>query len=400
MKQVTEERRDVLERHLALPEERARLVRFCARLAGDGDVAEDLAQDALLEALRQADTLQNPEVWRSWMFGIARNMYLRWNRRHVREMARRAPYFEGPSAPHGYAGQNAALELQTALERQEIATLLGRALGTLPAQTRHILIQHYVDEMPQAEIAARLGINENAAAVRLHRGKQSLRRVLATDLRADAATYGLVAPSAGAEVWQETRLWCPFCGKTHLHARPLTDAGDREFRISCRACYFTMGPRVIDFPSDCIFGHNAFDPTKVLAGVRGDKPALPRLSAGWGDYLEQGQRRGAVKCLGCGQSLGLSTARPAHLRPHPYTGFHINCPRCKKIHVLLPSAFALCAAPVQQFWRQHPRMRLLPARAVPASNAFALSFESVTASARLDIIFDRTTYRMIETVAQ
>ena len=33
-------------------------------------------------------------------------------------------------------------------------------------------------------------------------------------------------------------------------------------------------------------------------------------------------------------------------------------------------------------------------------NAFALGFESVTTCARLDVIFDRTTYRMIETVAQ
>jgi hypothetical protein len=43
---------------------------------------------------------------------------------------------------------------------------------------------------------------------------------------------------------------------------------------------------------------------------------------------------------------------------------------------------------------------MLPSRAIPASNAFALAFESVTASARLDVVFDQQTYRMIEAVAQ
>jgi DNA-directed RNA polymerase specialized sigma24 family protein len=35
---------------VALPFERARLVRLCTRLAGDRAVAEDLAQETLIEA--------------------------------------------------------------------------------------------------------------------------------------------------------------------------------------------------------------------------------------------------------------------------------------------------------------------------------------------------------------
>src|SRR4051794_39948318 len=81
--------REAVRQHIVQPEERSRLYRFCRRLTGDAEVAEDLTQDALIEAWRLADTVQNPTVWRSWLHGIARNMYLRWNRSHGREMSRR-----------------------------------------------------------------------------------------------------------------------------------------------------------------------------------------------------------------------------------------------------------------------------------------------------------------------
>jgi len=45
-----------------LPRERDRLVRLCAKLTGDAAAAEDLAQETLLAAWRQVDTLRNPDA--------------------------------------------------------------------------------------------------------------------------------------------------------------------------------------------------------------------------------------------------------------------------------------------------------------------------------------------------
>jgi RNA polymerase sigma factor (sigma-70 family) len=390
----TETRRDALRRHLTQPEERVRLVRFCRRLTGDAEVAEDLAQDALIEAWRQADALNNPQVWRSWLHGIARNMYLRWQRGYMREMQRRAPTpSDGFSTSLLDLRPDDGPDIQTILEREELGHLLGRAMKSLPTPTRQMLVQHYIEDMPQAEIAARMGIAENTAAVRLHRGKQTLRRVLMTDLREEAATFGLVSSEDAG--WQETRIWCPMCGKHHLHAGPgrLTDP---NFRITCRGCMFVLGPRLTDFPSDCIFGHHGLDSAGLLDNIQGFKPALNRITGFYQDYLKSSMERGQARCIGCGTLLTLSTKRLPHLTPRPFSGLNTTCTRCRKMHVWLPTAMAYIQPEVQQLWRTHSRIRTVRLMPIPGTSSFVQSFESVTNCARVDVVINSETYRVVE----
>jgi DNA-directed RNA polymerase specialized sigma24 family protein len=63
---------------------RERLVRLCARLTGDPDAAEDLAQDALVVAWHERERLRDPAAYNSWVVGIAANLC----RRHLRRQAR------------------------------------------------------------------------------------------------------------------------------------------------------------------------------------------------------------------------------------------------------------------------------------------------------------------------
>jgi DNA-directed RNA polymerase specialized sigma24 family protein len=72
----------------ALAEDRAWLVRLCARLAGNGAVAEDLAQEVLFDAWRNAHKLTDPSGHRRWLAAIAQNVYLRWRSSRGRHAAR------------------------------------------------------------------------------------------------------------------------------------------------------------------------------------------------------------------------------------------------------------------------------------------------------------------------
>ena len=71
----------------------------------------------------------------------------------------------------------------------------------LPPATRDVLVRHYVDGSPHAEIAACLGVSPGAVSMRISRGRVVLARLLAPE-----------PPDA----WGDTRVWCTSCGSAKL----------------------------------------------------------------------------------------------------------------------------------------------------------------------------------------
>ncbi len=107
-----------------------RLVRLCAYLSGEGGAAEDLAQDALLEAWRQRHKLQDLAGSEAWLAAIARNVCLRWGRARGRDEKRYVPLLQdGPaSVESSLAGLGAMGDLDAELEQVERAALIDQAL--------------------------------------------------------------------------------------------------------------------------------------------------------------------------------------------------------------------------------------------------------------------------------
>lgn len=150
-------------------------------------------------ALQGEAGLREPTRRRQWMSGIAHNVCRRWVSQRAGERL---------------VITSDALEWE--LERADLLDLLDRALGELPAPTRLVLVTRLAEEVPQSEVAERLGMSETAVATWLLRGKQQLRRVLLTGMPEEAAEYGLL-PALGE--WEETRIWCPVCGTQRLVGR-------------------------------------------------------------------------------------------------------------------------------------------------------------------------------------
>jgi RNA polymerase sigma factor (sigma-70 family) len=389
-----------------LPSERDRLVRLCARLTGNLEAAEDLAQETLWEAWRHAENLREPGAWRAYVSGIARNVCLRWQRRESRDLSRRAwegihTGQEGPTDPFSAALETEAardpLDVEAVLEQAELAFLLDRAMGSLPSEARELLVERYVDELPQAEMAARRNITENVVGVRIHRAKAALRRVLSSEaLRADAAPYGLVDPEA-EDGWQETRLWCPRCGNQHLWGRfkspaEAAETGTPLFAVRCPDCQGALG---YDFTS----GNPTINVARVLGGVKGFKPALTRLSAWWHNYNSSGLSQGYIACPVCARRAQVTTNPPPGTHPalQQLRGMYISCPSCTKVYCFTPSGVAFHSAQAQAFWRNHPRLRLLEERdaVVEGHPAAIVTLESVTSNARLEIALSRESFDTI-----
>lgn len=350
--------------------ERTQLVRFCARRTGDANAAEDLAQETLIEAWRHADRLADPDERIPWLFGIARNVCRRWLRASGQEAARNTPVLD--DLPGDLS--DPVLEL----ERGELAELLDRALALLPEATRTLLLQHYVDGLPQAELARRLDLSQGAVAVRIHRGKLTLRRVLAS---------GELDGGRTADGWQETRIWCPHCGRRRLWGR--FGPWNTTFSLRCPECHPNRDIHLLH-------GEHTVD---ELAGITTYKPAFSRVMAWTIDFYRPGLSTGRVICHRCGRPAVLHRHLPVEL-PLPWRdeyGVHFRCPCHETAFDAALSALTLWLPAGRRFWREHPRIRRLPDREIEADGRPAIlsSFESVTDSARFDVVSTRDSFELL-----
>ncbi|HEY7358740.1 MAG TPA: RNA polymerase sigma factor [Ktedonobacterales bacterium] len=379
-----------LEASLAL--ERPRLVGLCARLTGRSDIAEDLAQETLLEAWRHLNDLRDQQKFPQWLSGIARNVCLRWQQKQGKEASHAAPAlhsFDSPDKPAEQIADDFDLEIH--LDRKELIELLDRALALLPAETRSVLIERYVLESPLAEVAARLGVQTSVAAMRLQRGKLALRRVLATQFEQELAAYNLGgADAASTSRWQETSIWCPGCGQHHL--KGLYDPVEGELWLTCPAC--------CPEPGDFILHTHAIS---ILGGVKGYKPALSRVYHWSHAYYRPNLLSPAVPCIGCGQLTRLQRGPSDHPDVPPWHRnrhglFHL-CKRCSPERSSWTSLEGLVLAlpEARSFQRDEPRIRLLPAQELERDGrpAIVTTFESVTTRARLVVVSARDTYEVL-----
>lgn len=369
--------------------DRAWLVHFCARKTGDREVAEDLAQETLLVAWRNADRLYSPEVRVGWLAGIARRMCLNWERRRGRERSRLLRPNTECDRPDFEDWPDDDVDLEHTIERHEIAETLDSALAALPLDTRSALLAHYCDGVPQREIAARLDLSLDAVEARLRRGRVALRRMLAADLHLDTAADSAVLHATGN--WQETRIWCPSCGRRKLLGRFDRGSSPGLFQLRCADCH----------PDPRFMHSHLQDSRGLLDGVRMFKPALNRVADWVSTSYTQIQRDRSLACPTCGQRNPL---RPEISETLPsriwgLRGLHVRCDACDAViweNTLSGLLLSLPAA--RHFWHEHPRLRTLPEREVEAQGGPALvtTFESVTESARLEIVSSADTLRVLK----
>ncbi|HZL35103.1 MAG TPA: RNA polymerase sigma factor [Tepidisphaeraceae bacterium] len=160
---------DAFEQFVALHQ--PRVARLVSRLLGwRGDV-EDVVQDVFLTAMTKAHTFAGRSTLWTWLTAITLNRC----RSHLRRRAlfdRFRLSVRASPEPHSPAADCAASDVE--LSRQ-----VRQAVAALPAREREVVVLYYLEQRPIAEVSALLGISENAAHVRMHRGRQKLKSALA-----------------------------------------------------------------------------------------------------------------------------------------------------------------------------------------------------------------------------
>ena len=374
-----------------LSAERPRLVRLCARLSGSREAAEDLAQETLLVAWRHAGRLQEPEQYAPWLSGIARNVCLQWSRRHYGERARLAQQGQSESAEDLHERLPDSFDLEVELERHELADLLDRALALLPADTRRVLIEHYIEESPHAEIAARMGLSEGTVAVRVHRGKLALRRVLVSRLGDEAAAYGISGSSGG---WEETRIWGPSCMQRRLVGLLQRDGRAGKFMLRCPAC---------DGEEDALMSSADLSIpfyAAALGDVKSYKPAFTRLVTALGNYYRRALTSGEAACVACGCACTLWIGQRARVSPCKDDDYEarLHCRSCGWASNNSLWGLTMALPEAQRFWSANPRFRSFPASEIESAGSPALvqRMQSLTGRAALDVVVLRHNFEVLQ----
>ncbi len=128
--------------------------------------AEDVVQDAFIQAYTALDQLREPGKFSGWVTTIARNGASKLMVRRKREL-------------DSLATQSGTPEPATPDPSQgELHALLREQLDGLDADAREILLLHYFAGYSAREIAARLEISREAALKRLQRSREKLAAVL------------------------------------------------------------------------------------------------------------------------------------------------------------------------------------------------------------------------------
>ncbi len=160
---------------------RPELLRYARRqLGGRADLAEDVLQDAFLNAYRHLVGGTRPRNTRAWLYAIVHNAAINVAR------APRPPVSLETS--HSVAGGPTPSE---AIEQREWLEWLMGAIGALPARQRDALVGHALEGRSYSELASREQTTVSAIKTLIHRARRGLAE--GSPLHALTAPFLLIA---------------------------------------------------------------------------------------------------------------------------------------------------------------------------------------------------------------
>ena len=139
--------------------------------------AEDIAQEAFVEAYFRLDTLREQHKFGSWLRTIVSNTSVSWLRRRKSSVS-----FEEINSVHSdgklfeqYNRYEAPMP-DDVLEQQEQEKILQTAISALPLTYQRVITMFYFDDCSYKEIAVQIDVSVAAVKSMLYRAKQKLKK--------------------------------------------------------------------------------------------------------------------------------------------------------------------------------------------------------------------------------
>lgn len=147
----------------------APLLRCSLTLCRDRQLAEDVAQETLLEAWRSLGSFDGRCRFSTWLYGILRHRFMKATRRVARRFAELpADDAERIMATHADPSRES--------QRAEDAGRVRQAVAALPVDHRQVIELRFFADATLDDIAAALDIPLGTVKSRLHNGLEKLRQ--------------------------------------------------------------------------------------------------------------------------------------------------------------------------------------------------------------------------------
>jgi RNA polymerase sigma factor (sigma-70 family) len=189
--------------------------RIARQVTGSEDLAQEIVQEAMLQAYLSLAKLNDPTRFRSWLYGIVLNLCHNNLRRQKVIYLSLETMVESLVDEHHSIDSN-LLDPQLIAEREELYTALLEAVATLSDKNRVATLLFYHEQLSLQEVADRLNISIGAVKGRLHKARHQLRSRLSPLQFPIQSTlpqeFSTMTTSTATPVKPE--LCCSFCHKS------------------------------------------------------------------------------------------------------------------------------------------------------------------------------------------
>jgi RNA polymerase sigma factor (sigma-70 family) len=145
---------------------------FLVARTGNRPLAEEVVQDVMLAAWQGAAGFRGESKVLTWLLSIARNRAINAQRRRDVPLV---PYNDALDSPTDDTGP--LEKVVRSAEQRAVREVLEK----LPAHQREVLVLVFYHQLTEIEVAEVLDIAVGTVKSRLHRGKETLRKVLQSE---------------------------------------------------------------------------------------------------------------------------------------------------------------------------------------------------------------------------
>lgn len=179
----------------------SRIYNLILRMTGSPDDAQELAQEAFLNAWRGLKGFQGDSSFSTWLYRLASNTCIDFLRREKRRkaLAVSSSLDDEENQTMLQIPDTKSCTPEESLEQREMRDLIHNGLSLLSQEHRQVLVMRELEELTYSEISQLLSLEEGTVKSRIARARAALRKVLLEGNFFDSLPSNLADRTKGGE---------------------------------------------------------------------------------------------------------------------------------------------------------------------------------------------------------